>query len=148
MDEPQGAAARLMHAVLFLKGRRILWVDDRPEWNVEVADLLRDASMTVDIATSTPEAHRRRGRGSYDPIITDMHRDGEEPAESAGFTLIRELAEQKAGIPVIVYAASFDSARGVPRGVFAYTSNAANVVQLVVDAMERMAFGIGMRAPA
>jgi hypothetical protein len=53
-----------------------------------------------------------------------------------------------AGIPVIVVAASFDSTRGVPGRVFACTSGTANPVQYVVDAMERIAFGFGLRVPA
>jgi hypothetical protein len=57
-------------------GRRILWVDDRPEWNIDAAVLFRMAGMTVDVATSTREANRRLQRDTYALIITDMHRHG------------------------------------------------------------------------
>ncbi|MDT5028862.1 MAG: hypothetical protein QOE61_5288, partial [Micromonosporaceae bacterium] len=40
-----------------------------------------------------------------------------------------------------------DTRQGLPPGLFAYTSGGDNLVQYVIDVMERIQFGIGMRVP-
>lgn len=147
-SESRAAVSRLEHAAEYLAEGRILWVDDHPEWNSSLATLFRKAGMTVDSPRSTTEAMQLLTKRSYDLIITDMTRHTEEPAPGAAYTLLDSLVEHGARTPVILFSSSFDSTRGVPFGLFAYTSSGDNLVQYVIDVMERVKFGVGMRIPS
>ena len=85
----------------------ILWVDDRPSNNAYLIAAFRELGMRVDTALSTDEAMRYlRSGSSYDAIITDM---GRPPDARAGYTLLKELREQKSDVPVIIFASGSDS---------------------------------------
>jgi CheY-like chemotaxis protein len=140
-SERRGTVSRLEHAIDYLKGGRILWVDDHPEWNGSLVSLFREVGMIVDTSQSTDQALSRLRSHSYDIVITDMRRDTEEPADVAGMTLLSALDRHLAPLPVIVFAAAFDPMRGVHPGIFAYTNRTDDVVQYVIDLMERIKFG-------
>lgn len=140
-SERRAAVSRLEHALGILKDGRVLWADDRPELNAPIIRLLQQLDMTVDTVRSTAEALSMLRRRAYDIVITDMHRDTEEPADTAGMTLLNQLERYGITLPVIVYAARFDPQRGVHRGIFAYTNRADDVVQYIIDLMERIKFG-------
>jgi CheY-like chemotaxis protein len=147
-NERRGTVARLEHAAEYLNGGRILWVDDHPEWSEPIATLFRRTGMTVDEVRSTRDAIERLRTQSFDLIITDMSRDTEEAAHKAGAVLIDTLARMGVAIPVILFSRHIDTTRGLPKGLFAYTTSGDNVVQSVVDVMERVRFGISTRTPA
>jgi CheY-like chemotaxis protein len=129
----------LEHAADILQDGRILWVDDHPELNLPIIRLLEQVGMTVDTARSTAEGLSLLRRRAYDIVITDMERDNEDSAEAAGVVLLDELGREVT-LPIIVYAARFDPTRGVHRRIFAYTNRADDVVQYVIDLMERIKF--------
>jgi CheY-like chemotaxis protein len=140
-SDGRAAASRLEHAAEILKGGRILWVDDNPDWNEPLIRLFRELAMTVDTARSTDEALGNLRSRSYDLVISDMHRDTEQPSDRAGLTLIDALARQGTRLPVIIYAASFDPRRGVHPAIFACTDGVNSLVHYVIDLMERVKFG-------
>lgn len=136
----RAAVSRLEHAADILNGGRILWVDDNPDWNRALIDLFRRLRMTVDLAESTLEAMRLGRSRQYDLVITDMRRDTEQPAGTAGVTLIDALQEARLQLPVIVYALAFDPRLGVHPAIFAYTGAIDDLIHYVIDIMERVKF--------
>lgn len=57
-----------------LQGKRILWVDDRPENNHFERQTLEALGVRIDLSTSTEEALQKTRQRSYDLIISDMGR--------------------------------------------------------------------------
>src|SRR5207245_7907114 len=64
------------HADLLARAR-ILWVDDHPENNTPLTELLRQFGATVDTPRSNSEALALLGASRYDVIISDVARDQE-----------------------------------------------------------------------
>ena len=140
-SDRRAAVSRLEHALDVMRDGRILWVDDHPSSNASLTSLFTRVGMHVDSATSTAEALERLASKSYDIVITDMRRDTEQPAETAGITLLNAMAARGIRLPVLMFTANFDPADGVHSGIFAYTKSADNAVQYVIDLMERIKFG-------
>ena len=143
-SERRAAVSRLEHALEIVRDGRILWVDDHPSSNAALTSLFTRVGMHVDSATSTTEALERLVGKSYDIVITDMRRDTEQPAETAGITLLNAMAARGIRLPVLVFTANFDPAKGVHSGIFACAKSADNAVQYVIDLMERIKFGAAM----
>jgi CheY-like chemotaxis protein len=143
-SQRRAAVSRLEHAAEILQDGRILWVDDQPEWNMPLVQLFQQLGMIVDTAVSTDEALRDLQRWSYDLVITDMRRDNEDPAGTAGIALIDAIHQRGFRLPVVVYAAAFDPQLGVHPGIFAYTNAVDDLVHYVIDLMERIKFGIAL----
>lgn len=144
--ERRGGIERMAHAAQYLRDRRILWVDDRPQRNKALKELFRDAGMRVDSVMSTTAAITKLKTTTYDLIITDMNRTSEGGDVAAAHTLVHQLADRRLRIPVILYSVHRPD-NDFPPGLFAHTSRSDNLVQDVIDAMERIWFGIGMRVP-
>jgi CheY-like chemotaxis protein len=146
-SERRGGVSRLEHAAPYLEGRSILWVDDRPQPNAPLVALLRKAGLSVDDASTTAEAIAKVRTAKYDLIITDMVRADEGKDVNAAVSLLDALAAGSWRVPVILFTDRRGLERGVPDGFFAYTSSSDNLVQCVIDVMERIAFGVGVRTP-
>lgn len=86
-----------------LQGKRILWVDDRPENNHFERQTLEALGVRIDLSTSTEEALQKTRQRSYDLIISDM---GRPPDARAGYTLLDELRRTGDKTPFIIYAGS------------------------------------------
>lgn len=134
--------SRLEHALDCLRDGRILWVDDHPEWNLNLIRLFTRHEMVVHIARSTDEALVQAWAGAYDLVITDMWRDTEHPSATAGLTLMDALNRLPHRPSVLIYAAQFDPMLGLHRAAFGYARHANELVHLVIDVMERRAFGL------
>lgn len=140
-SERRAAVSRLEHAVDIMRDGRILWVDDNPEWNRPLINLFAQLGMTVDTVRSTEEAVLRLRSHSYDIVLTDMRRDNEQPAATAGVTLVEQIEREGSRLPVVIFAAAFNPRLGVHPSVFAYTNDANELVHYVIDVMERVKFG-------
>ncbi|MEU9586565.1 response regulator [Streptomyces werraensis] len=132
------ALGRLEHAAEVLQGSKVLWVDDHPDRNSALIELFRKAGMEIDLALSTEEATRLFRRRSYDVLISDMTRDGDQ---RAGIELLRKLDQYRVDTPVLIYAGHFDPERGVDRRIFAATTVPVELVHYVIDLMERSRLG-------
>jgi CheY-like chemotaxis protein len=86
-----------------LQGRRILWVDDRPENNRFERQALEALGLRIDLSTSTEDALQKTRQRSYDLIISDM---GRPPDARAGYTLLDKLRTAGDKTPFIIYAGS------------------------------------------
>src|SRR5690242_4220504 len=69
-----------------------------------------------------------------------------EGSEAAA-ALLQELIAGGWRVPVILYTNERSLLEYIPDGFFAYTGDSDALVQYVIDAMERVHFGIPMRVP-
>ncbi|MFD0557745.1 response regulator receiver domain-containing protein [Stackebrandtia endophytica] len=134
-------AARLAASTETLTGRRILWVDDHPAKNTELVGLLRSVGATVDVVVSSDEAFRVLTPRSHDLVISDMKRPGEGDDNRAGWNLVERMRQRGVDSAVILYTVGIpDEPRKL--GVFGVTDNPYELVQLVIDVMERRRYAV------
>ncbi|GAB3214083.1 hypothetical protein GCM10027294_51410 [Marinactinospora endophytica] len=134
--EGSSVVARLEHAASLLKGGRILWVDDVPGNNRYLVRLFEELGMRVDQVTSTSQALEKADRNSYDMVISDIARDGDE---RAGIDMVELFRKNQVRLPVIFHSEGFDPRLGLDPMVFAGTSG-IGLVHYVIDVMERIRF--------
>ncbi|GGX29644.1 response regulator [Streptomyces malachitofuscus] len=132
------ALGRLEHAADVLQGGKMLWVDDHPEGNAPLVELFRTAGMHVDVALSTEDATPLLRRRSYDILVSDLNRDGDQ---QAAIRMLRVLDQYGVDVPVLIYTGQFDPERGVDRRIFAATTAPVELVHYVIDLMERARLG-------
>ena len=118
----------------FLVGARILWVDDRPENNINEKRTLEDFGVKVDQVRSTTAALSRLLGRPFDLILSDMERDG---GSDAGMELLRNLRMSDCPIPLVFYVGKADPNRGVPVGAFGIADQPEPLFHLVLDVLER-----------
>lgn len=129
------AVRRAVRLEEMLKGVRILWVDDNPENNNVERNLLGSLGMSVDLARTTELAMTNLRQGSYDLVISDMKRSGDD---KAGLRLLSEIHSLVKPASVIFYAAGFDPRLGVPPYAFGMTNRPDELLNLVLDVIERL----------
>lgn len=82
-----------------------LWVDDRPEHNINERQTLEETlGVQFVTVTATDEALEEltANPGKYELVITDQSRPGDR---QAGFTLLREMRTRGINAPVVMYSA-------------------------------------------
>ena len=85
-----------------LKGRRILWVDDHPENNTRIVELLRKRGAIVELAESGKAALSVLHSFAPDLLLSDVGRGGDS---GAGFDDVGAYREEKIFTgPVIFYS--------------------------------------------
>jgi len=72
----------------YLQGKRVLWVDDRPEGNRYEMLALKEFGVDVTTARSTSEALDLLSRATFDLVISDMKRGVDD---DAGYDLLGQL---------------------------------------------------------
>lgn len=80
---------------------RVLWVDDRPENNINERQAFRQVGLDISLALSTDEALARVASEDFALVISDMTRE-EGPRE--GFVLLEKLRERDTTTPYLIYA--------------------------------------------
>jgi len=81
----------------------ILWVDDRPNNNLNERDAFETLGFKFDLALSTNEAIKMLKTNKYAIIISDMGRV-EGPQE--GYLLLKKVRQTDKETPFIIYAGS------------------------------------------
>jgi CheY-like chemotaxis protein len=81
--------------------RRVLWVDDHPEWNQHERSMLRAVGIAVDTAPSNSDAVTAAKHANPDLVISDISRDQEGP--KAGLELPEDLRAAGLDVEVIYY---------------------------------------------
>ncbi|MBB6095945.1 CheY-like chemotaxis protein [Povalibacter uvarum] len=83
---------------------RVLWVDDYPANNAQLAATLKERGTDVVIATSTSEALRFFHRGGIDAIISDMGRtEDQRSVPDAGLKLVELIRAEDKSTPIYIY---------------------------------------------
>jgi len=83
--------------------KQVLWVDDRPENNGYIRELLEGFGVEFSLALTTREALRMLNSRSYALVISDMGRR-EGPRE--GYALLDRMREEGDRTPLIFFASS------------------------------------------
>ena len=89
-------------------GKKVLWVDDYPQNNAGVAEVLKRLGVTIVTALDTYEAMDQLQSDVFDLVISDMGRGSDS---DAGLTLLREMHSLGNSTPFIVYASGKAVAR-------------------------------------
>jgi CheY-like chemotaxis protein len=142
---------RLQRNADLLADARILWVDDHPENNTPVIDLLRRFGSVVETPRSNSEAVALLAGARYDVIISDVSRDDEGPnSELMGVELASEVFARWSQ-QIILFTARFNPAtlpgksegerltmvRELERTVFGRTNRMDVALHLIMDILER-----------
>jgi CheY-like chemotaxis protein len=126
-------------AATALTGRRkrILWVDDRPQNNVQLRRAFEEIGIFVQTATSTDRALEYLRADRYDVIITDIERSG---GPDEGLVLLAKVREGGNRVPVFVYTGKVtddDRIRYRNLGANESTASPSALFKLVADAMAK-----------
>jgi CheY-like chemotaxis protein len=117
----------------------VLWVDDRPDNNVNERQSLEAIGVSFVLAVSTEEALQKVRGQRFDAIISDMGR----PSDArAGYTLLDALRESGNTTPFVIYAGSNapeHKAEARRHGALGCTNRAAELFQYVVSALRFVA---------
>ena len=142
---------RLQRNSDLLRRARILWVDDHPEYNLPIVELLRRYEASVDTPQSNDEALSLLRAKRYDVVISDVARDDEGPgSELKGVELAEEVFNGW-GIRILLFTARFNPAtlpgmtdaerlelvERLRRSVFATTNRVDEGLHYILDILER-----------
>jgi CheY-like chemotaxis protein len=122
---------------LLRKAKRstVLWVDDRPDNNINERRSLEALGVRFILATSTEEALAKISQQHVDVIISDM---GRPPDPRAGYTLLSKLREAGNTTPFVIYAGSNapeHKAEARRNGALGSTNRAAELFEYVLSAL-------------
>jgi CheY-like chemotaxis protein len=123
---------RLKRVKDVVKGAKVLWVDDHPEWNSWEIAFLESMGARVRTVETTKSALALVGR-SFDILLSDIAREGKE---SAGVDAMPKLKSAAPETPVIFYIGQAPK-RGVPVGAFGITNRPDELFHLILDVLER-----------
>ena len=139
------------HAELLARAR-ILWVDDHPENNLPLIELLREFKATIDTPRSNDEAFALLRQSRYDVVISDVKRDNEGPGSDLKGIEFAQTVFDDWGQEVLLFTLRFDPARlpnasdeerlrlveEVQRTVFAITNSTDEGLHYILDMLERV----------
>jgi len=111
----------------------VLWVDDCPENNVYVRNILENYGLKFDLALSTERALKLIKNNDYSLVISDMGRK-EGPFE--GYELLGKLRNSNNKIPYIIFATGGGSyehrEEAEKKGAQGSTNIASEVIDMVL----------------
>ncbi|MGM4887672.1 response regulator [Tardiphaga sp. 20_F10_N6_6] len=116
-------------------GKRILWVDDRPENNIHETDAFRALGIEIDFALNTEDAIRLLKSKNFDAVISDMARQEDT---RAGYSLLSTVRELRPTMPFILYSSSNTSEERraiISQGAYGSTTAPSELVRMAISAM-------------
>ena len=116
------------------KGASVLWIDDVPEANQPLVELLTSIGLRVETVRSSADARVAIGRATPDMLISDIDRGG-QPDE--GIRFLGTLQRERIVTPMVFYVGFLRRDLEIPPGAFGITNKPAELVQLVLDVLER-----------
>lgn len=119
----------------FLRGSRILWVDDIPGHTIYERTAFSTLGISVDIALSSEEAIFMIDRLRPNLIISDIHR-GAKPR--AGLEFLEQIRSRQVSTPIIFYVGDLDTRKPKPDGSFGITNVPSELFHLTFDVLERV----------
>lgn len=99
---------RLQRNADLLARARILWVDDHPENNTPVIELLRSYGATIDTPRSNGDALALLSGSRYDVVASDVARDNEGPGSELKGVELAEQVYRRWNQPTVLFTARFD----------------------------------------
>jgi CheY-like chemotaxis protein len=119
---------------------KALWVDDRPDNNLNERQLMGNLlGIQFDLSPSTEDAMSKikQHPDIYQVIITDMSRPGDP---QAGYTLLERLKGAGSKIPVVIYRGAYrpeDDIEARNRGAEGITNRPQKLVEMVTRILKR-----------
>jgi CheY-like chemotaxis protein len=137
--DPERVADAVIQAMPSPRARRrtALWVDDNPDNNRYERQALEALGMRFTLSRSTEDALDRLDTASYDLIISDLGRSGDQ---RAGFTLLEALRSRGDNTPFVIYAGhpTPDQVKEARRlGATGYTASPQELLKLTTSAVTR-----------
>jgi CheY-like chemotaxis protein len=119
-----------------LQGRTILWVDDQPTGNRIERRLLRQMGVFVETVTSNDQAMTvlNDPAESISLVISDIQR----ASGPSGLDLVQSLAVRPGHPSIVLYIGKRDDQRPLPPGAFGLADRPDELLNLVMDALDRM----------
>jgi CheY-like chemotaxis protein len=114
-----------------LAGKRVLWVDDRPQNNRTERRWLEEMWAEVIPVLSNAEAAEEARDRHPDLVISDIDRGEGEP----GTQLALRLAEAGARAPIIFFVGTVRSGVPLPAGAIGITSDPAELFRLTLNTL-------------
>lgn len=147
----QSVIERLQRNSDLLRRARILWVDDHPENNYPVVELLRRYGAGVDTPRSNEAALKLLRANRYDVVISDVGRDNEGAESNLMGVHLAEQVFSGWGMKTLLFTARFNPAtlpgatdaerlslvEQVQRTVFATTNRMDEALHYILDMLER-----------
>lgn len=142
---------RLQRNSDLLQRARILWVDDHPENNFPIVELLRRYGASVDTPRSNRQARSLLQANRYDVVISDVARDNEGPGSALkGIELVEEVFANwgirsllftsrfnPATLPGVTDAQRLELVERVRRCVFGTATRMDEALHYILDVIER-----------
>ena len=97
--------------------------------------MFRQLRTHVDNATNSADALKLLEIDIYDLVISDIARDQE--GDKAGLDFLEEFRKDDESTPVIFYVGNYIKKEGVPKQAFGITDRPDELLNLVVDVLER-----------
>ena len=113
----------------------ILWVDDRPDNNINERNAFEAMGTTFSLAVTTNEALANINRRQFAAIISDM---GGKEGPREGYVLLDKLRESGDQTPLFFYAASNSpehKREAIEHGGQGYTNNPQELFRMVMRAV-------------
>jgi response regulator receiver domain-containing protein len=116
-----------------IKGAQFLWVDDKPENNVNERRMFRQLDVDIDTATNNENALAALATAAYNLVISDIDR----PGQTSGLELTKDLHARGLNVPVVFYVGDFHPELGVPPHAFGITNRPDELLHLCLDILSR-----------
>lgn len=150
----KGVLAERLHSHRDLvQGAHLLWVDDHPENNEAMVELLSRFGVKIEIALNNAEAYSTLTRHPqrFQVLISDMGRDDEPAAGDFPGAAFATRALELTGIRTILFTGRFRPtsvpglnadeavllADSIDRATFGNTNRPDELVHLIIDLLER-----------
>jgi len=120
-----------------LRGKAVLWVDDRPSNNEFESRALRAFGIAVTLAVDTEPALKELSARKFDLVISDMARPS---GNQAGYALLDAMRAAGNKTPILIYSSSNTvehkrEAEG--RGASGATNNPQELIEMALAVLAR-----------
>jgi CheY-like chemotaxis protein len=132
-EDKRRALDRARAQYRLIKGAQFLWVDDKPENNVNERRMFRQLDVDIDTATDNEKALAALA-AAYDLVISDIARPGQT---SSGLDLTKHLHAHGLNVPVVFYVGDYRPELGVPPYAFGITNRPDELLHLCFDILSR-----------
>ncbi len=144
---------RMQRNVEVLRGAGVLWVDDHPENNMPLIELLQEFGVSVDTSRSNEEALRLLRTSRYNTVISDVARDNEGTSSRLKGVELADQVFSGWGLKIIFFVGRFNLATlpnvtdqeklnlfiKMQRNSFAIANRPDELLHYVMDVLERSA---------
>jgi len=105
-EEAEQVKERLNDMGMLLRGRRVLWVDDHPEYQIPEREFLGALGIEIDTAQTSATAYKLYGCNQmrnipYDLVISDETRDDRK--DPSGFSMGKFLYQNDPNVQILFY---------------------------------------------